>query len=95
MDEVVMQDETEKRCSFYGLSEKDVATLVQGPGVWICNDCIELCQRILEGSPSYYPVSEEIVDVELPMKETTVAELRRLLARYHYNTKVLLKLSEQ
>ena len=36
-------------CSFCRKSYRDVGPLVEGPGdVYICGDCIELCQSILE-----------------------------------------------
>jgi ATP-dependent Clp protease ATP-binding subunit ClpX len=35
------------RCSFCGKSQFDVAKLVAGPGTYICNECIELCNQIL------------------------------------------------
>lgn len=36
-------------CSFCGRPEAQVEKLVSGPGVYICNTCIELCQKILDG----------------------------------------------
>jgi ClpX C4-type zinc finger len=36
------------RCSFCGKSQEDVATLVAGPGVFICDECAQLCQAIIE-----------------------------------------------
>jgi ATP-dependent Clp protease ATP-binding subunit ClpX len=36
------------RCSFCGKSRDRVAKLIAGPGVYICNECIDLCNRILE-----------------------------------------------
>ena len=35
-------------CSFCGKSQKVVAKLIAGPGVYICNECIEVCNLILE-----------------------------------------------
>jgi len=37
------------RCSFCGKSQFDVAKVVAGPGTFICNECIELCNQILAG----------------------------------------------
>ncbi len=34
-------------CSFCGKSHVDVAKLVAGPGVFICNECIDLCNQII------------------------------------------------
>lgn len=38
----------EPRCNFCGRSGDEVERLVAGPGVFICNDCIEVCRGILE-----------------------------------------------
>ena len=34
-------------CSFCNKSQSEVAKLVAGPGVYICNECIDLCNRII------------------------------------------------
>jgi DNA-directed RNA polymerase subunit RPC12/RpoP len=37
------------RCSFCGKSQEQVARLIAGPGgVFICNECVALCQEIIE-----------------------------------------------
>ncbi|MCL2780207.1 MAG: ATP-dependent Clp protease ATP-binding subunit ClpX [Actinomycetia bacterium] len=41
------------KCSFCGKSQKQVKKLIAGPGVYICDECIELCNEIIE---------EELVD---------------------------------
>jgi ATP-dependent Clp protease ATP-binding subunit ClpX len=49
------------KCSFCGKSQKQVKKLIAGPGVYICDECIELCNEILE---------EEFTEtVELGMSE--------------------------
>jgi ClpX C4-type zinc finger len=35
------------RCSFCGKSQFDILKLVAGPGVYICNECIDLCNQII------------------------------------------------
>ena len=35
-------------CSFCGKPQEEVDRLIAGPGVFICNECIELCQTLLE-----------------------------------------------
>ena len=35
------------RCSFCGKSQTEVKTLVAGPGVFICDECVALCQSII------------------------------------------------
>jgi ClpX C4-type zinc finger len=36
------------RCSFCGKGQTEVKTLVSGPGVFICDECVQLCQAIIE-----------------------------------------------
>ena len=36
------------KCSFCGRGQNEVAKLVSGPNVYICNECIRLCNDILE-----------------------------------------------
>lgn len=38
-------------CSFCGKSKDDVGKLIAGPSVYICNECVELCQAILAEEP--------------------------------------------
>jgi len=51
------------KCSFCGKSQKQVRKLIAGPGVYICDECIELCNEIIEEELSD---SEEISFTELP-----------------------------
>jgi ATP-dependent Clp protease ATP-binding subunit ClpX len=36
------------KCNFCGKSQKQVKKLIAGPGVYICDECIELCREIIE-----------------------------------------------
>src|SRR5690625_409738 len=36
------------KCSFCGKTQKQVRKLIAGPGVYICDECIELCNEIIE-----------------------------------------------
>ena len=36
------------KCSFCGKSQKQVQQLIAGPGVYICDECVELCNEIIE-----------------------------------------------
>jgi ATP-dependent Clp protease ATP-binding subunit ClpX len=38
-------------CSFCGKSQGDVAKLVAGPFVFICNECVETCNDVIAGRP--------------------------------------------
>ena len=39
-------------CSFCRKSDKAVSKLIAGPGVYICDACVGLCSRILDGKPT-------------------------------------------
>lgn len=39
------------RCSFCNRSAEDVDTLVAGAGVYICNDCVSLCDDVIKTKP--------------------------------------------
>ena len=36
------------KCSFCGKTQKQVKKLIAGPGVYICDECIGLCNEIIE-----------------------------------------------
>ena len=40
------------RCSFCGKTQDQVERLISGPGVYICDACVELCMDIVEGIPT-------------------------------------------
>src|SRR6266550_3962006 len=50
------------KCSFCGKSQKQVKKLIAGPGVYICDECIDLCNEIIEEELSQ---SSEVRFVEL------------------------------
>ena len=58
------------KCSFCGKSQKQVKKLIAGPGVYICDECIELCNEIVDeelgesaaGVPLELPKPQEIFD---------------------------------
>ena len=43
------EEKKQYRCSFCGKTEDEVEQLISGPGVYICNECVDLCNSILEG----------------------------------------------
>ncbi len=51
------------KCSFCGKSQKQVKRLIAGPGVYICDECIDLCNEIIEEELSE---SAELKFDELP-----------------------------
>ncbi len=61
------------KCSFCGKSQKQVRKLIAGPGVYICDECIELCNEIIEEEFSEAP--DVGVLEELPKPRDIVAFL--------------------
>ena len=58
------------KCSFCGRTQDEVDKLIAGPDVFICNECIELCNEIvLEGGEEDESVGEEVVGPTLKPKE--------------------------
>ncbi len=65
------EDATNLACSFCGKSQKEVKKLIAGPTVYICDECIELCNDIIaeeasretEAATSSVPKPKEIRDV--------------------------------
>ncbi|XBG90027.1 ATP-dependent Clp protease ATP-binding subunit ClpX [Enterococcus cecorum] len=53
------------RCSFCGKSQDEVRKIVAGPGVYICNECVELCKEIID-EEFYEEVVREFTDVPKP-----------------------------
>src|SRR3712207_7755511 len=44
-----MRDPSDQlQCSFCGKSQRQVRKLIAGPGVYICDECIELCNEIID-----------------------------------------------
>jgi ATP-dependent Clp protease ATP-binding subunit ClpX len=63
------------KCSFCGKSQDQVRKLVAGPGVYICDECIELCTEIVEEELG----TEEEMDLkEVPKPQ----EIRKILDDY-------------
>ena len=42
------EDRKQLKCSFCGKNQDQVRRLIAGPGVYICDECIELCQEIID-----------------------------------------------
>lgn len=42
-------------CSFCGKPNTEVAALVAGPGVYICDECVALCQQVIADRPARVP----------------------------------------
>ncbi len=68
------QSDNRLKCSFCGKSQDQVKKLIAGPGVYICDECVDLCNEILdeelfEGGPSATPTESgvpQLLDVPKP-----------------------------
>src|SRR3712207_9155250 len=63
------------KCSFCGKSQKQVKKLIAGPGVYICDECIDLCNEIIEEELSE---SSDLKFDELPKPKEIRSEERRV-----------------
>lgn len=64
------------KCSFCGKSQKQVRRLIAGPGVYICNDCIEVCNEIIEEESVEV---EETQEMELPRPQEIYEHLEKFV----------------
>ncbi|GAB2324571.1 ATP-dependent Clp protease ATP-binding subunit ClpX [Alkalibacterium sp. m-11] len=62
-------------CSFCGKSQEQVKKIVAGPGVYICNECVDLCQEIMEEE-----FSKQSFDGEMNVPKPH--EIREILNEY-------------
>lgn len=53
------------KCSFCGKGQNEVKRLIAGPGVYICNECVDLCNDIL-GEEMFETGSEEYIPETIP-----------------------------
>src|SRR5213594_439447 len=70
-----MSHDKHLRCSFCGKSKDSVRKFISGPSVYICNECIALCNEIL-AEDEEREVSEAITQVPIP------AEIKEVLDQY-------------
>jgi ATP-dependent protease Clp ATPase subunit len=67
-------------CSFCGKGEPDVAKLVAGPKVYICDECVALASQIMEGAG---PNQQSTHHARSGLLERLRARLHRLLDWQH------------
>jgi ATP-dependent Clp protease ATP-binding subunit ClpX len=69
------EDKGQLKCSFCGKTQDQVKKLVAGPGVYICDECIELCNEII--------AEEFSEDVEVELKDVPKPQdIRAILDQY-------------
>ncbi|GAA0355489.1 ATP-dependent protease ATP-binding subunit ClpX [Bacillus horti] len=69
------EEKGQLKCSFCGKSQDQVRKLVAGPGVYICDECIDLCTEIVEEELGN---EEELELKEIPKPQ----EIRKILNEY-------------
>lgn len=65
-------------CSFCGKSQHEVKKLIAGPSVFICDECIDLCNEIIRDEAGAADADHNIANVDLP----TPAEIKATLDQY-------------
>lgn len=78
-------DKHEIRCSFCGKPQSSVHKLIAGPNVYICNECIEICQSILDEEFGYEEDTSTASVMKAaagPEKLPTPRELKETLDQY-------------
>ena len=76
-----MNDDGKKtlRCSFCGKHEQQVHRMIQGPGVRICDECVQLCMSILNDG---YEEEDHSGLTDVPDKLPTPREIKEVLDQY-------------
>lgn len=69
------EEKGQLKCSFCGKTQDQVRKLVAGPGVYICDECIELCTEIVEEELGS---EEEVEFKDVPKPK----EIREILDEY-------------
>ncbi len=80
-------------CSFCGKSHSEVKKLIAGPGVYICNECIDVCSNILEkelgGAPAKGKTAAEKPGFKIPSPAAILAKLNEFVIGQENAKKVL------
>ena len=66
------------RCSFCGKSQENVKRIVAGPGVYICDECVELCNSIIEAEK----YEDDDIGYTLNEKIPSPKEIKKILDEY-------------
>ena len=65
-------------CAFCGRLENQVRRMIQGPNVWICDDCVHLCLQVLDGGGGDFSAAVKEAPERLPVPK----EIREVLDQY-------------
>ena len=85
---MAQKDKTVIKCSFCGKSQVEVERIIYGRGAYICNECVDLCNDILneDVDPSFNDTNE---DGDLPTPLKINEQLNRWVIGQDYAKKVL------
>ncbi|MDD6316935.1 MAG: ATP-dependent protease ATP-binding subunit ClpX [Clostridia bacterium] len=72
-------DKKELRCSFCGRSQSEVKRLIAGNGVYICNECVEICSELIDDEDEEQEISGSFT---LGDRLPTPAEIKEGLDQY-------------
>lgn len=62
------KNENQYKCSFCGKSQDEVRKLIAGPGVFICDECVSLCNSIIEEEFKDVNTIQERIDLPKPIE---------------------------
>ncbi|MFA9382036.1 MAG: ClpX C4-type zinc finger protein, partial [Acetanaerobacterium sp.] len=80
---MVKDDSKSIRCSFCGKQQNEVDRIIAGSGVYICNECVELCQSILtDSSPLSSSRSVKQQKNDYNVSVPTPEEMKKFLDEY-------------
>ena len=72
------KDEQPIRCSFCGRRENQAGRLIAGPGVYICNECVQACSELLRDEIQY----DEQGNLQAPDSLPTPMEIKAFMDHY-------------
>lgn len=64
----MQKNENQYKCSFCGKSQDEVRKLIAGPGVFICDECVSLCNSIIEEEFKDVDTIQERIDLPKPIE---------------------------
>ena len=67
-------------CSFCGKSQDQVEKLIAGPNVFICNECVRLCVKILDGSPPSTEQIQALQTDDVPLNGTLAKTVKKIIS---------------
>ena len=75
------------KCSFCGKSQDHVKKLIAGPGVYVCDECVDLCNEILDDEFGFKPDEfSKVFKLEGVMPKPHAKELPRPLKQVSEST---------